>query len=195
MTMGPENLFWDTCVFIRHLTGHPELMSDLEEYVEDAKKGVRKIFYSPLVFAELRPSFLASTAYGSVQDFFEDFRGAFVAVQPSPNVFLAAGALRDLPRSHATKSNKRVLGTADAIHLMSCVHLRDDLGVSDVVFHTFDDGKSKTGEEGKCVSLLSFSEWYPDLIGKNKYIDDVCALNPCLPQHPEPRMLPRGDVS
>jgi hypothetical protein len=37
--------------------------------------------------------------------------------------------------------SKRVVGTPDAIHLMSCVYARDVMKVSDVTFHSTDEGR------------------------------------------------------
>ena len=85
------------------------------------------------------------------------------------------------------KPSKRVVGTPDAIHLTTCLHIRDVLGLSDIVFHTFDDGKGKTWE-GKCLPLLSFETWFP-AGNRTSYVENVCGLSRTLPNHPQPDML------
>jgi hypothetical protein len=38
--INSDHLFWDSCVFIRYLTGiPPEHNGDIDDYIEDAKKG------------------------------------------------------------------------------------------------------------------------------------------------------------
>lgn len=186
MIEGPKNLFWDSCVFIRYLVQSPsELCDDIEEFVRDAQNGDRKIHYSTITLVEIRESQLKIRGYDYIEDFFRDFESAFIPIEADYDVMRVAGAMRDVPRSHPNKENKKVLGTGDAIQLASCVLLRDRNGVDDVVFHTFDDGRGRNWE-GRCVSLLSFEDWYPSSRGKVQIIDDVCRLPRIRPEHPAP---------
>lgn len=120
-----QNLFWDACVFYRYITRYPaEGLNDLDELVRDAVAGRRKIYYSTLCFAEVRPSFLRPH-YGRLDEFVADMGKAFEAIDPNPNVLLRAGSLKDCPVTDpgTGQHSKRVVGTADAIHLMTCLFL------------------------------------------------------------------------
>jgi len=182
-----DNLFWDSCVFIRYLTGNPDhRLTDIGEFIRDAQKGQRRIWFSTIAFTEIRPSHLKLKGYGSVADFMEDMAGAFTPIDPNPNILMMAGEMRDVRPLHPQadpKAQQRTLGTPDAIHLASCLHVRDVLGVQDIVFHTFDNGKGSVWE-GKCVPLLSFQDWYKN--GKShQHIAAVCALPRKEPIYPQ----------
>jgi hypothetical protein len=84
----------------------------------------------------------------------------------------------------------RTLGTPDSIHLATCLHVRDTLGLTYVVFHTFDDGRGKNWE-GKCVPLLSFERWYPPAT-RTPLITDVCNLPRLKPVYPQLRLFSGG---
>jgi predicted nucleic acid-binding protein len=187
-TNDPENMFWDSCVFIRYLTeSPPDHVGDIQEFIKDARAKKRTIYFSTLVYTEIRPRFLKA---GTIHDFFEDLSGTFVPVDPTPNVFVAAGAMRDLDPINPSdpKAPRRSLGTPDSIHLATCLHVRDTLGVPDIVFHTFDDGKGKNWE-GRCVPLLSFERWYPAAT-RSQLIGDVCNLPRLRPAYPQMRLFP-----
>ena len=187
------NIFWDSCVFYRYITRFPaEGLNDLDELVVDAVAGRRKIYYSTLCFAEVRPSFL-KPHYGRIDEFIADMGKAFEAIDPNPNILLRAGSLKDAPVTDpgTGQLSKRVVGTADAIHLMTCLWLRDALGVSDAVFQTYDAGKG-TSWEGKCVPLLGFERWYPEA-NRTREVEDVCGLTRGLPLHPQRSMLPQAE--
>ncbi|MGH2510246.1 MAG: type II toxin-antitoxin system VapC family toxin, partial [Ktedonobacteraceae bacterium] len=164
----PKNLFWDSCVFIRYLTRQPtDFLADIDQYVAEAKGTDRKyiIHCSTLVFVEIRPRFLKKTGFGTAAEFMSDLGSAFAPFDPNPNILSYAGALRDhepvnLGNPKSDKPATRSIGTPDAIHLATCLYLRDVAGVSDIVFHTFDEGKGKTWE-GKCVPIIGFEKWFP----------------------------------
>lgn len=190
MTTEPQHLFWDSCVFIRYLTGEPaEGVADIEQYLSDAVDGKVTINFSTIAFTEIKPQFLRKKQYGDINDFLADFEGAFSPISPSPDILARAGALRDPYYQHAVK-DPRVVGTPDAIHLMTCVHARDVLGLDGIVFHTFDDGKGRNWE-GKCVSLLSFQDWTTGL-ENNELVQSVVRLPRQKPCHPEPLLFRRG---
>jgi hypothetical protein len=176
------NLYWDACVFIHFITKQPsEGWADLDQFVLDSRHGKRKIYYSTISFVEIRRRYFAGTAWGDFQDFCADFKGAFSGIGADPNIMIRAGELRDaVPINPNPKDEKdpnvrkRVIGTADAIHLMTCLHLRDVREIKDIVFHTYDSGHNR-GHEGKCVPLLDFERWFPE--GKRtKEIGQVCGL-------------------
>jgi predicted nucleic acid-binding protein len=178
-----NNIYWDSCVFYRFLTQKPfNFVDDISRFIEDAKKGTRKIYCSTIVLAEIRAEALKR---GNIQDFFASLKSAVNLVDPDPNIMIMAGQLKDSRAVNPgdIKGKARVVGTADAIHLATCIYLRDQLGISDVVFHTFDDGKGATWE-GKCIPLLSFERWYPAKT-RTPIVGDVCDLTRCKPSHPE----------
>jgi hypothetical protein len=184
------NLFWDACVFYRYITRVPaEGLNDLDELVRDAESGRRKIYFSTLCFAEVRPSFL-KPHYGRLDEFIADLGKAFEPIDPNPNILLRAGSLKDheVTDPGTMQVSKRVVGTADAIHLMTCLFLRDAMGVSDIVFQTYDEGKG-TSWEGKCVPLLGFERWYPEA-NRSREVEDVCGLVRARPLHPQSILLP-----
>jgi hypothetical protein len=136
--------------------------------------------------SEIKPSALLQRGHANIQKFFDAMQGAVNLIDPNPNIMIAAGALRDCAPtnpSDATTTNKRSIGLGDAIHLETCLYLRDVLGVKDIIFQTFDNGKGKNWE-GRCVPLLTFERWFPDT--KAKPVIDVSGL---------PRQLPRATQS
>ncbi|MBK5948733.1 hypothetical protein CH339_19760 [Rhodobium orientis] len=68
----------------------------------------------------------------------------------------------------------RVLTVPDSIQFATCLWVKEALGVSDIEFHTFDDGKGKNYEE-KAVSLLRFED-YAGHIVDDAEIDSVRRL-------------------
>lgn len=187
----PEHLFWDSCVIIRYVTRSPsELLGDLDDYVESAKRGDRKIYCSTLAMTEIRPRYFIGGKFGSIRQFFIDMESAFYPVEPNPNILIAAGELRDaepVNPSDDNAANVRTIGTPDAIHLMTCLYIRDSLEVRDIVFHTFDEGKGKTWE-GKCVPLLGFERWFPAEV-RTERVKEVCGLPRTKPIYPQGNLL------
>jgi hypothetical protein len=160
-----------------HLYWPQELVDDIDRFIEDARKGERTIYASTIILAEIRQEALRKRHHRSIDDFMGDMRNAVRLIDPNPNIMMAAGRLKDCRSTNPAKDGKatpRVIGTADAIHLATCLYLRDTMGVSGIVFHTFDDGKGKTWE-GKCVPLLSFEKWFPEK-DRPSCIKDVCSL-------------------
>lgn len=187
---GPTNMFWDSCVFIRWLTQQPaDYVGDIDSYINDARRGDRKIYFSTIAFAEIRPRYLRAGGHLSMQAFMDDFQGVFFPVDPTPNVMIAAGELRDAQSVNPgdATAKGRQISTPDAIQLATCVHLKRVLEVSDVVFHTFDDGGAK-GWEGKCVPLLTFEKWFPSP-RPGGIVHQVCELTRSPPLYPQPGLF------
>lgn len=127
-----------------------------------------------------------------------DLGSAFVLTDPNPIIMSYAGVLRDhepvnLGNPKSGEPAKRSIGTPDSIHLATCIHLRDVLGVSDIVFHTFDEGKGKNWE-GKCVPIIGFERWFPP-DRRPREIADVCSLTRTKPEHPSPDLATRASTS
>lgn len=120
------NVYWDTCVFYCYLTGVPApMLAEVIELINDARDGRVKIHCSTITFAEIRQSALKQKGYESIQEFFSDFKGAFYPVDPNPNIMIRAGELKSvhpINPSDANPPTQRVIGTPDAIHLMTCLY-------------------------------------------------------------------------
>ncbi len=97
-----------------------------------------------------------------------------------------AALLRDLKYTKKGTTAERVVGTADAIHLMTCLHVKEDLGADDILFHTFDEGKGKTWG-GNRVPLLKCEDCCEG-IRDNPLVSKVIALPRHKPEHPEPKL-------
>lgn len=146
-----SNLVWDTCVFSRYIIGDPTLfVSDIERYIRDAKNGTRKIYFSAIVYAEIRQSAVKRGRENEHDQFFSDLSSAFIPVDVSPNIGALAGRLRAVQPQNPPPVQKtektRLLGTGDSIHLATAIFLKQFIGLSDVVFHTLDEGKGETWE-------------------------------------------------
>lgn len=75
----------------------------------------------------------------------------------------------------------------DSVHIATCLYVKESLGISDIVFHTFDDGRGHNYEE-KAVSLLRYQE-YCVHVAANEDVAAVCALPRCKPEHRSPKMV------
>lgn len=197
--MGEEvsQLYWDSCVFIRFITANPTdpILPHLRQHISDAKAGKTQIHFSTISFAEIKPSHFARATHNGIDDFFDDFSAAFYPIDPSPNILRRAGYLRD-HRYHnpsagppSPKNNKdeykRVVGTADAIHLMTCLHLRDDRDIKSIRFQTLDEGKGQHWE-GRCVPLLTFEQWTQGIT--DTLVAKTARLPRERPTHPQPQL-------
>ena len=159
---APRHLFWDSCVLTRYLTGNPPgYEGTLNKLVDDARGGKIKIWHSTILYAEVRPSQLKAGGFESMADLIDDMAGALFPIGPTPSVLMRAARLRDYSYLHHSpqKTEKsRVLSVPDSIQLCTCLHVKEDRGVSDLVFCTYDDGKGSNYEE-KAVSLLRFHDY------------------------------------
>jgi predicted nucleic acid-binding protein len=192
MTNGITHMFWDSCVFCALLYDQHQIydLNSIQQYLREATEGKHRIYTSSLVFAEVVPSQIKKTGVGTFQQFIDDFQGAILVIDPSPNVMHRAGVLRDLPYKKQN-APKRRLATTDAIMLASCLYLVEALNVAVDFFHTYDDGKKKGGE-GKMVPLLSYQDWCEGFTSDQmKIAQPVINLKREKPIHPSPG-LPYG---
>lgn len=120
-------------------------------------------------------------------DFFKTLGGQFEPIDPDPVILRWAGELRNAPVTNPNdgKPAKRVLSTPDAIHLSTCLYARDVLNIKDIVFQSFDEGHSATGEERRTVPPIGFERWYPEPT-RTPRVRDVCSLEREIPAHPNP---------
>jgi predicted nucleic acid-binding protein len=185
---APSYLFWDSCVFTAFLRDEHGAydVNSIAQYLTEARDGKHQIYTSSLVFAEVLPSSI-KPGIGSFQDFVDDFQGAIIIVDASPNVTQIAGRLRDLPYRKGTSTNRR-LATPDAIMLASCVYLGEAMGIRVNAFHTFDDGRRR-GPEGRSVPLLSYHEWCEGFsVEQMRIAKPVIDLARARPIHPSPKL-------
>jgi hypothetical protein len=160
-----NNHFWDSCTLIRFITQNPpELIGDMSKILDDARSKKRKIWISNILFAEFRPSLLAANSkFTSMDEFISDIEGVLFPIAANMEIVLQAARMRDhvFHRAEdvrqATEKN-RVLTVPDSIQLSTCLFVKEAYGISDIEFHTFDDGKGKNYED-KAVSLLSLENY------------------------------------
>lgn len=177
-------------MFYRYLTESPaEYVRDIVQYIRDAQDGKIDILFSTITLAEIRPSALRRRGYDNIDEFFDDFGGAFLPIGPTPEIMKRAAILKDRRYTHAVK-DPRHIGTPDAIQLLTCLHAVEDLDYKEVVFHTFDNGGGK-GWEGKCVPLLSFEEWTAGC-DDEPLVGRIASISRTKPLYPEP-LLPEVD--
>lgn len=185
-SVDSANLFWDSCVIIRYLTGVPPTnVPDIDLFLAEAKAGKRRIYISSMMVPEVKPYQLKNKNYDNFQHLLDAMQDAFVIRNPNMNILMQAARLRNYqyyPQQMQATEKKRVLTGMDAVHLATCLYVRDVEKVLDIVFHTFDDGKSKNYEE-KAVSLLNFEKFATHLRG-DPDVDAVCNLTRCRPDHP-----------
>lgn len=126
-------------------------------------------------------------AYKTIEELIKAIEGVMNPISPIPPIMKRAGVLRgfNFRRDDAQEGEKnRVLTVADAIQLATCLYVKENFGISDIEFHTFDDGKGRNYEvtlDDKVVSLLRFEE-YAGQHRHNTDIDAVCRLKRIKPQ-------------
>lgn len=187
----PRDLFWDSCVVTRFLTGEPDVgLAAVRTLIDEALAGKRRIWISTILYAEVRPSQLAKSGFRSHTELIADMAGAFLPVSPNPNIMLQASRLRDhayLSENPQRDEKTRVLTVGDAIQFATCLHIRDNRGCPDIRFHTFDDGKTKNYEE-KAVSLLRYEQYATRLMA-DADVAAVCDLPRSRPDHDIQRLV------
>jgi predicted nucleic acid-binding protein len=189
MAADPLCFFWDSCVFYAYLGDEREAydVASIQQYLDETKRGLVRIYTSTLVLAEVVPSAIKRPEIGSFQDFLADFQGSIVLIEANPNIMHMASVMKDLPYRKGD-SRKRRLGTVDAVMLASCLYQRDTIGVPIAEFHTFDDGKAK-GLDGKAIPLLSYQEWCEGFDTAQRLSSrSVIELTRRRPAHPAPRL-------
>jgi hypothetical protein len=187
--MSLKHLFWDSCLFIRYLIGDTSSahFDDIARFIDEAKIGARKTYFSTLTYAERQEHFKGGD-YGALKDFFEDLGASFIPIEPNPNILINAGQLRSASSINPgdPKAKGRVISTPDAIMLTSCLFARDALGINDIVLHSTDEGKS-SGPDGKCIPIIGFEKWFPERM-RTPIVTSVCSLLREKPNHPEPTL-------
>lgn len=160
MTKGAKEILWDTCVVYRWLSRRPtEYVDHIEQYVSDAESDRAKLYISSIALSEIRPSRVQREGATPAQ-IVAELRGVLTVLDPTPDIMSMAGMMKDNRFLLYEKGSKgeevtRELSTGDAIHLATALWMRDIAKMTDVEFHTFDDGRHR-GPEGRCVPMLSF---------------------------------------
>jgi predicted nucleic acid-binding protein len=182
----PLAYFWDSGVFIAYLCDQKDIYDvlSISRYLDDAKAGDARIYTSTLASAEVLPSHLVKA--GTFEEFLEDFQGAVVTIDATPNVMRLAGRLRDLPYRKGQHTHRR-LGTPDSILLATALHVQEDYGVKLDAFHTFDGGGKKDEDGNRSIPILGYEGWCDGLdADQMPFAQRVIDLPRCKPVHPEP---------
>ncbi|MDE2760328.1 MAG: PIN domain-containing protein [Paracoccaceae bacterium] len=176
-----KNYFWDSNIFIAHLNqenAYREYLEIIKTILEDKDS---MVFTSSLVFAEATPKKLEQSEWDSFRDFFNSFRQLITLINPSPEIWIKAGQLKDFPYKK-NNSSGRILSTGDAIMLATALEFEPTYNDKLAAFHTFDDGKGRNSErKGKCIPILSYQEWVQDDDNPPDLVKDVIAMNRCTP--------------
>lgn len=154
-------------------------MEDISKILNDPKSN---IFSSQLALSEVTPKKIKQSDIKSFKDFIDSFRQRITLINPTPNIWINTGLLKDVPY-RKNSSGKRVLSTGDALMLATALELKlSPYNVELDAFHTFDDGKGKNSErKGKCIPLLSYQEWIRDCDPPD-LVKEVIELNRCKPK-------------
>jgi hypothetical protein len=186
-----QSFFWDSCVIGRYLTEVPlDCVPDIATYLAEARQKKVRIYISTLMIPEIRPWMLQKKGLQNFQDLIDDLEGCLFMVGPTPPILMQAARLRNFSyhRDPRQKDEKvRVLSGMDSVHLATCLYVRDVLGVADIRFHTFDDGRGENYEQ-KAVSLLRYHEYSSHLLG-DLDVQSVCRLPREHPKHPQPKLV------
>jgi hypothetical protein len=188
--MSLENLFWDSCLFIRYVSGDTTqpFYEDISRFVDEAKSKRRRIHFSTLTFAEMRQEHFKGSSYGGIRDFFHDLGANFYPIAPDPNIMIMASEIRSARSTNPGDpgADSRVVATPDAIILATALFARDSMKVADLVLQSTDEGKGKSWA-GKCIPIVGFERWYPEAT-RTPRIQQVCELPKERPSHPEPML-------
>ena len=180
-----RKLFWDSCVLNAHLYDEQDKydVASIRQFLEEALDDrLYEIYVSTVSLAETSTKKLKGKRL--MLEFFADYAGHLHTVEPSPNVMIMAGQLRDLRFKKADIQGDRVLSVPDAIMLASCLYLEDAFGISVDVFHTFDDSKRQ-----QKMPLLSLNEYCEHFTGEDAELAQrLCSLKRERPIHPTPNL-------
>jgi|TARA_R100000049_G_C1900594_1_gene50775 predicted nucleic acid-binding protein len=185
---APRAFLWDSCVLYRWLDENgTEYVEHIEKFLQEAGAGQVDLYISTITLAEIRPSKMGKTGLTPLQ-VLDGVSQTFIQVSPSPYIMSLAGYLRDqsfrLVNVPEDQAFPRPLGLGDAIHLATAVALREEIGVQNLVLHSFDEGKTKDGNTGKKnVGILNFERWCRDCSGDEE-IQRVISTPRKKPHHP-----------
>lgn len=190
--MASESFLWDTCVIYRWFNPSPvEYKDHIKAFLKDAEEKKVEIFVSTISLAEIGPSKMGKSGL-SPRQVLSSMSKALVFVDTTPDIMSLAGHLRDQTYRHTEgpddKAASRSLSLGDSIHLATAVALREEYGVQNLSFHTFDEGKRKDSEIGKkTVPMIGFQNWCRDChddeevrrvidLSRNKPVHPSCPL-------------------
>lgn len=186
--MAKTAILWDTCVIYRWFNGiPPEYVDHIQAFLDELEASQCEIYISTLTLAEIAPSKVQKTGHTPSQ-VLASMSKAFIQIDTSPDIMSLAGYLRDQNyRPVDVPENKAVprpLGLGDSIHLATAVFLREELGVQNLILHSFDEGKKRSGETGKrSVPILGFQNWCRDC-HDDEEIQKVISVPRTKPVHP-----------
>jgi hypothetical protein len=108
MAEGSKNLFWDSCVFYAYLSNASASydIESIEQYLDETRAGRFVIYTSSIALAEVVPSAIKRDGIGTFTSFVNEFSGAIVPIDATPNVMTLASYLKDLPYKKGTSHNR-----------------------------------------------------------------------------------------
>lgn len=187
--MPTTSYLWDTCVLYRLLQGSPTPFVDhIEKHLEDCLNSKCEIYISSISLAEIRPSAINRPGLSPIQ-VLSSISSNFIVIDTSPNIMSLAGILRDQKYQQSdgpeSRAAERPLGLGDAIQLSTAVSLREEFGVQNLTFHSFDEGKRRDSESGgkKTVPMIGFEKWCR-ACSDNETVQKVISVPKKLPEHP-----------
>lgn len=163
-------------------------MADIKKHVADCEAGRSKIYISSIALAELRPSVVGKSGQ-SPASIINQACSFAISIDASPPIMSFAGLLKDnryiCGTDHPNADERsRPLSTGDAIQLATAVHLREHWAVVGLEFHTFDEGKRASKEDGgKTVPMIGFHNWCKG-IEDNEEVSLVCEMKRVKPTYP-----------
>lgn len=184
--------FLDTNVLLKHANADSgDCAGDLQKILDEAASTspTRKLWISGALLGELRPSiFKPSSNFQDVDALAKYVRSIADIITPNPNVWARIARLRDIkwerpPNTRQAGEKYRRMSFADAMHIASALFVKEALGISDLEFLTFDEGKGDNAEDmaSKPLSLLSLEEFTHGISGSGDVVAAV-GLHRCRPQ-------------
>tara|TARA_Y100000815_G_C13326558_1_gene494383 strand:- start:366 stop:1049 length:684 start_codon:yes stop_codon:yes gene_type:complete len=186
--MPADAFLWDTCVIYRWFQPNAtDYVEHIKKHLEDCTARRSEIYISTITLAEVRPSIIGKRDL-SPRQVIEMMSGSFIFIDTSPDIMSLAGHLRDQTyqdtRMPQNRASTRPLSLGDSIHLATAVALREEFGVQNLTFHTFDQGKRKDTEDGgKTVPMIGFHNWCRDC-RDDEEVQKVLSVPKKLPAHP-----------
>lgn len=181
-----RHLLWDSCVFYQLLSsGSEEFLEHVKEHLIDAQTGATKIYTSSIFMAEVDHRKIKSEI-GTPTEFFADVLADISIVDATPHIMITAGAIRSNTFSYtgtekaSSPPKDRVMSVGDSIYLATADYLKNECGVEELVFHSFDMGK-----KDKEVPILGLEDWCGNL-------QDIAVINRVLEIPRGPPIHPRA---
>ncbi len=148
-----STVYWDTCVFIAHLTGEQKgasAISGMDEWIEKMERGQAIIATSALTLAEILESRLTDQKRKTYRALFQRKHLQLVACD-EPIARLASEIRAYYSRTSGP--DEKTISVADSIHLATAINNSEVISE----FHTFDGSDPAKGEKKRARLLIPLS--------------------------------------